>query len=68
MAYAKARVIDVLCNEYKALFAQQAFNPVSDLSYDKYYNTIFCKTLPELIKEISTNLAYYALIIFRKKY
>ena len=66
MAYAKARIIDLLCNIYKALFAQQALDPLSDLSYDDYRNAMFFKTLPELMKEISTDLVYYALNIFRK--
>ena len=68
MMYAKEQIIKALWNECKALFAQEAFDPVSDLSYDDYRKAMLSKTLPELIKETSTDLEYYPLDAFMKKY
>ncbi|MDC0165798.1 hypothetical protein OAI49_02225 [Synechococcus sp. AH-558-M21] len=68
MIYAKEQIIEALCHEYKALFAQETFDPASDLSYDDYRNSMLSKTLPELIKETSTDLEYYTLDAFMKKY
>ena len=50
MLYTVEQIIDVLCNEYEALFTQKTFNPASDLSYDEYRNAMLKKTLPELIQ------------------
>ena len=67
MIYAKEQIIEALCNEYKALFTQETFDPVSDLNYVDYRNTMLSKTLPELIKETSTDLEYYTLDAFMVK-
>ena len=67
MIYAKEQVIEALCNEYKALFTQETFDPASDLNYVDYRNAMLSKTLPELIKETSTDLEYYTLDAFMEK-
>ena len=68
MIYAKEQIIEALCNEYKALFTQETFDPVSDLNYVDYRNAMLSKTLPELIKETSTDLEHYTLDAFMEKY
>ena len=68
MIYAKEQIIEALCNEYKALFTQETFDPASDLNYVDYRNAMLSKTLPELIKETSTDLEYYTLDAFMEKY
>ena len=68
MTYAKEQIIEALCNEYSALFTQETFNPASDLSYDDYRNAMLSKTVPELIKETSTDFEYYTLDAFMDKY
>ena len=68
MIYAKEQIIEALCHEYKALFTQETFDPASDLSYEDYRKNMLNKTLPELIKETSTDSEYYALDTFMKKY
>ena len=67
MIYAKEQIIEALCNEYKALFTQETFDPASDLNYVDYRNAMLSKTLPELIKETSTDLEYYTLDAFMEK-
>ena len=67
MLYTVEQIIDVLCNEYEALFTQKTFDPASDLSYD-YRNAMLKKTLPELIQETSTDKEYYTLDTFMRKY
>ena len=68
MIYAKEQIIEALCNEYKALFTQETFDPASDLNYVDYRNAMLSKTLPELIKETSTDLEHYTLDSFMEKY
>jgi hypothetical protein len=66
MIYAKEQIIEALCNEYKALFTQEAFDPASDLNCVDYRNAMLIKTLPELIKETLTDLEYYSRCIHGK--
>ena len=68
MIYAKEQIIEALCNEYKALFTQETFDPASDMNYVDYRNAMLSKTLPELIKEASTDLEHYTLDSFMEKY
>ena len=68
MSYTKLQIVAALCNEYKALFTQETFDPVSDLSYEDYRSSMLNKTLSELIKETSTDSECYTLDAFMKKY
>ena len=68
MIYAKEHVIEALRNEYKALFTQKTFYPASDSNHVDYRNAMLSKTLSDLIKETSTDLEYFALDAFMKKY
>jgi hypothetical protein len=68
MSYTEEQIVAELCNEYKALFTRETFDPASDLSYEDYRKNMLNKTLPELIKETSTDSEYYTLDTYMKKY
>ena len=47
---------------------RETFDPASDLSFDDYRHAMLKKSLPQLIKETSTNLEFYTLDTFTKKF